>query len=91
MSRVPHSQCANCGREWPDDELDPIKDLLQRVAPGECFPSGECPDCGCLCHPSDDREPSDAELEAARERVPYEQTDAYRDSMIDAGRGHLLR
>jgi len=84
------SECQNCGQVWPDDELEPAKDLRQRVAPGEPFPSGECPACGALCHPTDP-EPSDAQLQAMQDHVPYEQTDAYRDSMRDAGRGHLLR
>lgn len=84
------SQCQNCAEVWPDDELDPIKDLHQRVAPGEPMPTGECPNCGCLCQPIDE-EPSDAQLQAMQDHVPYEQTDGYRNSMIDAGRGHLLR
>lgn len=45
------SQCENCCEVWPDDGLDPIENLHERVAPGERMPSGECPDCGCLCHP----------------------------------------
>ena len=46
-------QCNNCGQYFDEDQLDPIRDLLQRVSPGELMPSGECPnhDCGALCHP----------------------------------------
>jgi hypothetical protein len=43
--------CDNCGKGWPEDKLEPIRDLHQRVAPGEIMPSGECPECHCLCHP----------------------------------------
>ncbi len=46
-------QCDNCGQYFDEDQLDPIRDLMQRVSPGELMPSGECPnpDCGALCHP----------------------------------------
>ena len=44
--------CPNCGAvhrrlkvEFPD-----IPDLLERIAPGEPVPAGECPDCGALVH-----------------------------------------
>jgi hypothetical protein len=42
--------CQNC--EWRGEagSLLDIKDLEQRVAPGEPMPAGECPKCGCLCH-----------------------------------------
>lgn len=43
------SQCQNCRKLWHDVELNSIKDLDQRVSPGEPVPSGECPDCGALC------------------------------------------
>lgn len=42
--------CQNCGDTWPLEALKPIKDLHERVAPGESMPAGECPGCGCLCH-----------------------------------------
>lgn len=44
-------KCADCGSCWHEDQLREIQDLMQRVAPGEIMPSGECPDCGALCHP----------------------------------------
>lgn len=46
------NRCQNCDSLWMDGELiNPIHDLEQRVAPGEPMPSGECPECGCLCQP----------------------------------------
>ena len=48
---IPLTECANCGDIYPADRLKPIKDYHERVAPGEVAPSGECPDCGALCHP----------------------------------------
>jgi hypothetical protein len=45
------SQCQNCYGVFPDSRLVlPIKDLAKRVAAGEPTPSGECPECGALCH-----------------------------------------
>ena len=46
----PRSACQNCDWTGPEEALDPIKDIHQRVAPGEPMPSGECPKCGALCH-----------------------------------------
>jgi Zn finger protein HypA/HybF involved in hydrogenase expression len=45
-----HSECGNCGEEWAEDELDSIENLEQRIGAGEEVPSGQCPDCGSLCH-----------------------------------------
>lgn len=42
-------KCADCRREWQEDELNEPKDLLQRLLPGDTVPDGECPDCGALC------------------------------------------
>ncbi len=54
--------CGNCGKAWTEDDLSEISDFWGRVSPGERMPSGECPDCGCLCHPSD---PKDLKVRAA--------------------------
>lgn len=43
-------ECANCARNWNLDELKPIQDPWQRIAEGEPWPAGECPDCGSLCY-----------------------------------------
>lgn len=34
-----------------EHEPSHITDLIQRVAPGEPFPAGQCPECGALMHP----------------------------------------
>lgn len=44
------SQCQNCCAVHIDGNLKGIKHYHQRVEDGEREPSGECPDCGCLCH-----------------------------------------
>jgi hypothetical protein len=44
-------ECQNCWGQWEYSELNPIKDIMERVAPGEPMPAGECPECGALCHP----------------------------------------
>lgn len=54
-------ECQNCGKRWAIDELLPVQDLLQRVAPGEPMPAGECPECGAVCHGEDDDDDDDDE------------------------------
>ena len=45
--------CDNCGGLYAADEINPVKDLEQRIEPGGVVPSGECPKCGALCYPRD--------------------------------------
>jgi hypothetical protein len=47
----PRHECDNCGETWNEGDLQPIKHYFQRVEPGGIVPSGECPECGCLCYP----------------------------------------
>jgi len=52
-TQYPH-RCQDCGDQFRDDQvvpLDQVKNLLERVSPGEPMPSGECPECGALCQP----------------------------------------
>lgn len=44
------SVCENCQKMHSEESLVEIKNFDQRVAAGEIVPSGECPDCGSLCH-----------------------------------------
>jgi len=47
----PWHVCQNCGSAFPAErELPAVQALGQRVSPGELMPSGECPECGALCH-----------------------------------------
>lgn len=47
-----HYRCDNCNAGYRKlDELKPVLDLAQRVAPGEPMPVGECPACGAVVHP----------------------------------------
>ena len=48
------SACDDCGTIFPQSKLKPVEDIGQRVAPGEPMPSGECPECGAVCHPVDE-------------------------------------
>lgn len=43
------ASCDSCGWAGPGDDLEPISDFEERVAPGEPCPAGECPKCGGLC------------------------------------------
>lgn len=45
---VRECNCQNCGTMTLEKDLRPIRDLEQRIAPGEIVPAGECPECGCL-------------------------------------------
>ncbi len=52
-------QCQNCEAVLRESEMVPledVKDLLERVAPGEVMPSGECKKCGALAHKVPDRD-----------------------------------
>jgi hypothetical protein len=45
------TKCQNCGKVTSRFKpLEEVKDLLQRIAPGEIFPAGECLTCGALVH-----------------------------------------
>lgn len=44
------SRCQNCDNIYDEQNLVTPEHLSERVAPGEPMPSGECPDCGALCH-----------------------------------------
>lgn len=44
-------KCQNCDGQWLESELRlEIPHYHERVAPDEPEPSGECPECGALCH-----------------------------------------
>ena len=45
----PLTECQDCETRTPESKLNPVKDLHQRVEPGEPMPAGECPECGALC------------------------------------------
>lgn len=49
----PDTACDNCDWKGLAAETREIADLRERVTPGEPMPTGECPECGCLCHPYD--------------------------------------
>jgi hypothetical protein len=53
MSKPKNIMCQNCSTLYREDELDAIDDVLERVAPGETMPWGQCPDAGCaaVCYP----------------------------------------
>ncbi len=49
--------CDNCSACRAEGDLNYIADYHERVEPGGIVPSGECPDCGCLCYPKDATQP----------------------------------
>jgi hypothetical protein len=44
------SRCDNCQQVWPEDQLNEPSHLWERLDAGSEVPSGECPECGCLCY-----------------------------------------
>jgi len=51
------SDCGNC--QWhgiPAIIFPNIPDFMERIEPGGTVPSGECPQCGALCYPADERQ-----------------------------------
>ena len=46
-------KCGDCDWVGRENDVRPIeKAPLERVAPGEIMPWGECPECGAFCHAS---------------------------------------
>jgi hypothetical protein len=43
-------ECRRCGWHGKAHALRPIRDLVDRIDPGEVVPAGECPACGALAH-----------------------------------------
>ena len=48
LSTKETATCQDCGKSFAVDDLNPIEDIFQRVAPGEIMPAGECPECSAL-------------------------------------------
>ena len=48
------SRCGDCLQVWPDEQLEEIHNLTDRMEAGDTYPSGECPACGALCTPGTD-------------------------------------
>lgn len=47
-------KCDDCGQAFAEGALvRPIPGIAQRMDPGGPMPSGECPDCGALCYPTE--------------------------------------
>jgi len=60
-------ECQNCGTKWTAKELEPVEDVLERVAPGEKMPAGQCPECGAVCHQVEEDEVGDDMCDACGE------------------------
>lgn len=48
-------KCDNCDYVCTDGNANLVKDLLQRVESGGIMPGGECPECGALMYPTQDK------------------------------------
>jgi len=69
--------CENCGETFDARLLHDIEDLEKRISPGEIVPSGQCPDCGTVCHIAKDKEAIDAMHVAIRDMDFAEQEDNF--------------
>lgn len=45
-----HCRCGDCGWSGSANRTGWIRNLPERVAPGETMPAGECPRCGALAY-----------------------------------------
>lgn len=84
--------CADCAKLWHTDQLEEITHgIWERCQPGEIMPSGECPECGALCHPTDapaviacdffNAQPRDARLEFTAARAETLEKEAKRNGV----------
>lgn len=62
-------RCQDCGFLFPEDQLNAVHNLFERVAAGEKMPAGECPECGALVHPAEWSWRDQELLAAAREVI----------------------
>jgi hypothetical protein len=49
LTEEERGRCQDCGKVWSNEQLRPIRDIFQRVDPGEPMPSGECPERDAFC------------------------------------------
>lgn len=49
-------ECQDCDWEGAEADVLPIRNLADRITPGEICPVGECPACGALVHYKDDED-----------------------------------
>jgi hypothetical protein len=79
----PLHQCGNCARAFLVEQLEPIKDIAERLAPGDTVPSGECPSCHALCYPVDMEEAGACLVSACEAQHAY--WDALHDLEAELG------
>ena len=46
----PMCRCDNCGAIIEFDQVEAVRDVVQRLTPGEEVPAGECPSCYALAY-----------------------------------------
>lgn len=52
-------ECPECDWRGVRDDMNSIRDIEERVSPGEFMAAGECPECGALISIADDDVPDD--------------------------------
>jgi len=82
--------CGNCVWIGKESQCNPIKDISERVMPGEIMPAGECPECGAVAHivatKVDEPYNANKDLHGIDREVPIYLTSGCCESCIDDGR-----
>jgi Zn finger protein HypA/HybF involved in hydrogenase expression len=66
----PWCECADCMWRGRESQLKDLRDVFERVLPGEDFPAGECPECGAVAHILDDQSEGHVPAVYASQDVP---------------------
>ncbi len=80
MATEERSYCQDCFKEYDAKEiilLERVGHLYERVAPGEPFPSGECPECGALTQLISVREQVDREAWFRKQAIENHYDEGY--------------
>jgi hypothetical protein len=67
-------KCQGCDKVMTEKQVIPLEnvpDLLQRIAPGEVVPFGECRECGALCHKIEETSRIIGSESLAQKLAPY--------------------
>ena len=82
MSKTETATCQDCGWTGPAEDTKELRDVWDRVHPGDVMPVGECPEPGCGAAAMVDRDDTDEHLRPAMVALMLG-LDRLRDSLPD--------